>query len=142
METSNILFNICPADDGKLRLYVEEPTEVLASYPISVAQLHNIWNQSNAILEALTNDERRIKTKLPRGRLSILTESQVRAIHEDRRSALKIAQDYGVSQQTISNIKLGYTWRHLGLQPCASRKRIKIDKLVASLAQRVSTQDV
>ena len=42
-----------------------------------------------------------------------LSESQVLAIREDARVHRLIAQEYGVSQSVVSNIKTGKLWRHL-----------------------------
>jgi hypothetical protein len=42
-----------------------------------------------------------------------LTQAQVLAIREDRRSQRKIAAAYHVNQGTISSIKLRKTWRHV-----------------------------
>lgn len=42
-----------------------------------------------------------------------LTDSKVNAIRLDRRTHQAIAIDYGVARATITNIKLGRTWRHL-----------------------------
>lgn len=43
-----------------------------------------------------------------------LSEDQVLAIQSDHRSQAKIASEYGVDQSTISNIKTGASWGHLG----------------------------
>lgn len=51
------------------------------------------------------------------GRISVLKEAEVRLIHEDRRSYRDIAITYGVSAMTVSNIKSGRAWKHLGLKP-------------------------
>lgn len=40
-----------------------------------------------------------------------LTLDQVRAIRADSRSNVDIAMEYGVSDTTISNIRLGITWK-------------------------------
>lgn len=45
--------------------------------------------------------------------LSKLTDDQVRAIREDRRSQWTIAREYGVWQGTISQIKRRMTWKHV-----------------------------
>jgi len=44
-----------------------------------------------------------------------LTEAHVRAIHADDRFQLVIAADYGVTTGQVNSIKVGRTWRHLGL---------------------------
>lgn len=49
------------------------------------------------------------------GRISVLKEQEVREIHVDRRSYRAIAIAYGVSAQTVSNIKRGIVWKHLKL---------------------------
>lgn len=51
------------------------------------------------------------------GRISVLKEHEVRLIHEDRRSYRDIAITYGISAMTVSNIKSGRAWKHLGLRP-------------------------
>lgn len=43
---------------------------------------------------------------------SKLTEDQIAAIREDRRSQRRIGADYGVSHTTIWQIKTGQIWRH------------------------------
>ena len=42
-----------------------------------------------------------------------LTPDQVRAIRNDNRTRTAISKDYGVVQQTISNIKLGYCYKEI-----------------------------
>lgn len=42
-----------------------------------------------------------------------LTDEEVRAIRKDPRIQADIAADYGVNQQSVSNIKTGKTWKHL-----------------------------
>ena len=44
---------------------------------------------------------------------SKLVEADVLAIRNDTRSQQKIAEQYGVSQSQISNIKLGRDWKHI-----------------------------
>lgn len=44
-----------------------------------------------------------------------LTETQVRSILRDSRSARQIATDYGVGRSTVTAIKLGVTWHHLSV---------------------------
>lgn len=44
---------------------------------------------------------------------SKLTVERVLAIREDTRSQRQIAKDYGISQQTVSVIKLYKRWKHL-----------------------------
>lgn len=46
---------------------------------------------------------------------AILTESQVREIHADQRTARQIAAAYGVSPTTIGGIKNGRIWKHLNM---------------------------
>lgn len=53
------------------------------------------------------------------GNIKVLTEEQVRVIHQDRRTYKDIAIEYGVSAMTVSNIKTGKAWKHLKLQPTA-----------------------
>lgn len=43
-----------------------------------------------------------------------LTEDQVIAIIEDKRKQQDIADDYGISRTTVSAIKCGRNWKHLG----------------------------
>jgi hypothetical protein len=43
----------------------------------------------------------------------VLTEPQVREIFSDPRPYAAIATEYGVHTQTISDIKNGYTWKHI-----------------------------
>ena len=42
-----------------------------------------------------------------------LTSDQIREIRKDPRTCSAIAKDYGVVQQTISNIKLGYFYKEI-----------------------------
>lgn len=42
-----------------------------------------------------------------------LKPDQVKAIRKDQRKQKEIAEDYGVTQQTISDIKVGRRWGHL-----------------------------
>lgn len=42
-----------------------------------------------------------------------LRPDDVRKIRQDKRNNLQIAREYGVSGQTIGDIKLGKSWRHL-----------------------------
>jgi hypothetical protein len=42
-----------------------------------------------------------------------LTEAQARAIKNDPRRQREIADDYGISVPTVSDIKRGYSWSHL-----------------------------
>jgi hypothetical protein len=42
-----------------------------------------------------------------------LTEAQVIAIRADMRLMREIAQDYGITTSTVSNIRHGQTWKHL-----------------------------
>jgi len=48
---------------------------------------------------------------------TVITDLEAIAIHEDRRSYRDIGVAYGVSAMTVSNIKAGKTWKHLGLKP-------------------------
>ena len=44
---------------------------------------------------------------------AVLTEDDVRKIREDYRDNCEVAWEYGVSNQTISNIRLRKTWKHV-----------------------------
>lgn len=72
--------------------------------------------------------------------LSPLNEEQVRAIHADRRGYTRIAVEYGVSRQTVSNIKTGNTWKHLKL-PRLSNKPTKYDTYKKELEARLVSTD-
>jgi hypothetical protein len=50
---------------------------------------------------------------------TFLSEAEARAIHADRRSHAIVARQYKVSTMTVSQIKTGKTWKHLGLTPSA-----------------------
>jgi hypothetical protein len=57
------------------------------------------------------------RNRQPRGTrqaLSKLTDAQVAAIRVDPRPQIVIAAEYGVHQTSISAIKRGFTWRHVG----------------------------
>lgn len=59
-------------------------------------------------------DDMVAKTRHAHGATSYakLTIEQVRAIKTDTRSQSAIAADYGLSQQHVSDLKLGKRWRH------------------------------
>lgn len=44
---------------------------------------------------------------------SKLTEKQVKSILQDTRAQVRIAEDYNVSDSTISKIKKGQRWKHI-----------------------------
>jgi len=48
---------------------------------------------------------------------SKLTEVQVREIHAAKGSHRSIGAAYGIEQTTVTQIKNGETWKHLGLEP-------------------------
>ena len=58
-------------------------------------------------------------------RPTVLTEQEVRLIHEDRRSYRDIGIAFGVSAMTVSNIKGNRTWKHLGLKPTTRGRNYK-----------------
>ena len=49
---------------------------------------------------------------------ALLTEEQVKAILQDKRSHLTISKDYSVSKSTIGKIKTGVNWSHLRDEVC------------------------
>lgn len=53
------------------------------------------------------------RAKGTRHGLAKLTDDQVRAIRADTRFQRTIAADFGVSQRTVNQIKLGRIWRHV-----------------------------
>jgi hypothetical protein len=58
-------------------------------------------------------------------RPTVLTEAEVRLIHEDRRSYRDIGIAFGVSAMTVSNIKGNRTWKHLGLKKTTRGRNYK-----------------
>lgn len=54
---------------------------------------------------------------------AILTEEQARAVLVDPRSYAVIADEYGVHTQTVSSIKNGASWAHLGIEPVKGNHR-------------------
>lgn len=59
---------------------------------------------------------------------AFLTEEKVKAIHADPRTQSEIAEAYGVTTSTVSTIKTGSTWKHLGLEPHKRPVRTKGEK--------------
>ncbi|WP_370196517.1 HNH endonuclease signature motif containing protein [Aurantimonas sp.] len=52
-----------------------------------------------------------------------LTEDQAKSIIADDRRLIEIAADYGVSVPTVSDIRRGYSWKHLGGRKGSGRAR-------------------
>lgn len=77
--------------------------------------------------------ERKGRNVVPRGEHqgnAKLTEAQVRAIHADPRHQIEIAKAFGVSQATVSRIKIRAAngWRHLELpEKRTFRRREKVN---------------
>lgn len=81
-----------------------------------------------------------VRDKIAKGRLRVaegeasgtskLTANQIEQIVMDRRSQRKIAQDYGVSQSTISMVKTRKVWRSVDVEPLP-KKRISVRQFAA-----------
>jgi hypothetical protein len=73
---------------------------------------------------------------------AVLTEAQVRSILADCRPYAQIAQEFGVTTMTVSDIKCRRSWSHLqvdviGHAPRVSPKRGKSDRITAEIVREI-----
>lgn len=101
--------------DGKLqyvhraRRLLEDGLELDASGPVR----QTCGNRLCAALEHLVHGGPKAPALGERNGRSKLSDEQVRAIRADERSHSMVAAEYGVSVPTISQLRLGRTWRHI-----------------------------
>ena len=91
--------------------------------------------------DMIAKGRRNITDALPRA--AVLTEAQVEAIALDPRTSTTIAHEFGVSQNTVNDIKRKRTWKQLQLEPIKAERvgprRGKSDKFTPDDIKSIRT---
>lgn len=105
-------------------------------YSLTVTEAYTLAQKLNLLVASQhrkANANPKAK-RMARQHMSHLTEQQVLEIHADRRPYLEIAKAFEISLMTVSNIKLGKTWKHLGLPP-TKRNTKSLEKFIQEQAR-------
>ena len=78
--------------------------------PACINPRHLRWGTASENMHDMVSRNRRNQASGIRNGNSRLTPEQVAKIRQDTRSNVAVAKDYGVSNPTISRIRLGQTW--------------------------------